>query len=38
MEYYSALKNRILKYATTQMGLEGIMLVKRVGHKMTNIV
>ena len=38
IEYYSALKNRILKYAATWMGLEDIMLVKRVSQKMTNTV
>ena len=39
MEYYSALKRKkILQYATTQMNLEDVMLVKQASHINTNTV
>ena len=39
MEYYSALKRKkILQYATTQMNLEDVMLVKQASHVNTNTV
>lgn len=33
MEYQSAIKDKILSFAPTQMKLEGIMLSKQVIHK-----
>ena len=37
MEYYSAIENEILPFATTQMNLEGFML-SEISQRRTNII